>query len=343
MKHRDRADNHLYFAVLVFIAAAVWLGLLPLLSGPPQAAGQVDTGQIRTPLVSTGETKERLTANLPTSTAAVLYDQTANIAPISSASNRLGPFNAFNTEAADDFIVPANRIWTVRTLVVFGVYSLFGPASSVNVAIYSDLNGLPGPAVCIHGSLVPMDTAGDFVITLPSPCVLSSGHYWVEVQANISGSQRRWFWTEQTVQTNFESVWRNPGGGFGTGCTTFMPRLSTCHVGADPDLSFQILGEEALAFDYCVQDDSTGNILQLNSGSGDYLFTNCHGVILVGKGVVTKKGNIITLQHNASDRRVLARIDGSSKRATGSIQLFSQGLAFGLTDRNISNNICLCA
>lgn len=343
MKHPSTGANHFCLAVVVFVAATVSLGLPPLLFNPPMVSAQTDTRHTKTPLASTGEKNYRSKANLATQpgTAAVLYDQTANIGPISSASNRIGPFDAFNTEAADDFIVPPNRIWTVEKLVVFGVYSLFGPASSVNVAIYSDLNRLPGSAVCLYGSLIPVDTAGDFIITLPSSCLLSSGHYWVEVQANISGSQRRWFWTEQTVQTNFESVWRNPGGGFGR-CLTFMPRLSTCRIGADPDLSFQILGEEALAFDYCVQDDSTDTILKLNSDSGDYQFTNCHGVMLAGKGIVTKKGNVIVLQHNAADRRILVKIDGSSKRATGSIRLFPQGVAFGLTDRNVSNNICVC-
>jgi hypothetical protein len=94
-------------------------------------------------------------------------------------------------------------------------------------------------------------------------------------------------------------------------------------------------------FDLCIQDESNGNILQINSATGDYHFFNCSGFIASGKGILIKKGNTLTLQHNAADRRVTVRIDSSSKRATASIQLFSQG-SFSIFDRNISNNSCGC-
>lgn len=96
------------------------------------------------------------------------------------------------------------------------------------------------------------------------------------------------------------------------------------------------------AFDLCVQDDSSGNLLQINSTTGAYQFTNCGGLTIGGTGTLTKRGSQITLQHNASDRRVMVSIDSSTKRATASIQLFSQGRTFSITDRNITNNTCTC-
>lgn len=98
----------------------------------------------------------------------------------------------------------------------------------------------------------------------------------------------------------------------------------------------------AAAFDLCIQDDSNGNILQINTTTGDYQFTNCAGLTIGGTGTLTKRGGLITLQHNAADRRVMASIDTSTKRATASIQLFSQGRTFSITDRNITNNTCAC-
>lgn len=95
-------------------------------------------------------------------------------------------------------------------------------------------------------------------------------------------------------------------------------------------------------FDLCVQDESNGNLLQINTTTGNYQFTNCGGVISGGVGTLTKRGSLITLQHNAADRRVLAQIDTSSKKATASVQLFSQGRIFSITDRNITNNTCAC-
>ncbi|MEN3330718.1 MAG: serine protease [Blastocatellia bacterium] len=96
-------------------------------------------------------------------------------------------------------------------------------------------------------------------------------------------------------------------------------------------------------FDLCIQDESNGNLLQVNTSTGDYQFTNCAGLTIGGKGTLTKRGNQITLQHNATDRRVMASVDTSSKRATASVQFFSQGRTFSITDRNIANNPCSCS
>jgi hypothetical protein len=94
--------------------------------------------------------------------------------------------------------------------------------------------------------------------------------------------------------------------------------------------------------DICLQDDSSGNLLQINTTTGEYQFTNCGGLTVGGIGTVTKRGSMISLQHNAPDRRVTATIDTSSNRATASIQLFAQGWTFSLTDRDITNNTCAC-
>src|SRR5436853_4168840 len=59
-------------------------------------------------------------------------------------------------------------------------------------------------------------------------------------------------------------------------------------------------------FDLCLQDESNGNILRINITTGEYHLTNCNGLTVGGIGVLTKRGNQVTLQHNASDRRVMA-------------------------------------
>lgn len=99
-----------------------------------------------------------------------------------------------------------------------------------------------------------------------------------------------------------------------------------------------------LAFDLSVQDDSNASVFQFNSATGEYQFTKCGtgGFTLTGIGSVTRKGGIYTLQHNSSDRRVLARIDKSLNRGTASVQVFSLGTTFTLTDRNTTNNKRIC-
>jgi len=109
-----------------------------------------------------------------------------------------------------------------------------------------------------------------------------------------------------------------------------------------------VSGDFALArylgtpFDMCLQDDSTGNLLQFNSTTGEYQFTNCSGFTLGGTGVITTKGSTITLQHNGTDRRLLARVDGGVNKGTASLQVFSLGATFTITDRNTLNNTCSC-
>jgi hypothetical protein len=93
-------------------------------------------------------------------------------------------------------------------------------------------------------------------------------------------------------------------------------------------------------FDICLQDDSNGAILKINSSNGAYQFTNCSGVILNGVGTLIKRGSAITLQHYGEDRRVLAKMDAG--RGTASVRLISLGITFNISDRNTANNPCAC-
>jgi hypothetical protein len=95
-------------------------------------------------------------------------------------------------------------------------------------------------------------------------------------------------------------------------------------------------------FNTCLQDDSAGYSLQVNTDTGEYQFANCNGIVIGGIGTLIRKGCTISLQHNAVDRRVLAKIDNCQKKATASIRLLSQGSSFTITDRNTANNTCGC-
>jgi uncharacterized delta-60 repeat protein len=97
-----------------------------------------------------------------------------------------------------------------------------------------------------------------------------------------------------------------------------------------------------LAFDTCIQGDSGGSVLRFNATTGDYQFTNCSGFSVSGTGVLINRGGTITLQHYASDRRVLARIETNLNKGTASIQLFSPSISFTITDRYTVNSPCVC-
>jgi uncharacterized delta-60 repeat protein len=95
--------------------------------------------------------------------------------------------------------------------------------------------------------------------------------------------------------------------------------------------------------DSCIVDDSNGSILMLSFATGEFQLTNCKtGFAVAGTGTITRKGCIITLQHSSTDLRVLAKIDTCTKKATASVQVFSLGRTFTITDRNTANNACGC-
>jgi len=178
--------------------------------------------------------------------AAVLYDQTDNAGAGSITSQDFEPANdAFDNQAADDFVIPvADVAWTITEVYVPGAYfNGTGPAPAVNVFFYGNSGTLPGTQVYSALGLVPTDAGGTFTIALTTPAVLASGTYWVSVQAVMDfASGGQWGWTERTVQSNSASAWQNPGGGFGTSCTTWGPRLTGCTVGTDPDQVFRLSG-----------------------------------------------------------------------------------------------------
>jgi Tol biopolymer transport system component len=100
----------------------------------------------------------------------------------------------------------------------------------------------------------------------------------------------------------------------------------------------------APAFDICMVDETNGNSAQLDSRTGEYRFSRCNAVLQIeGKGVVTVRGSVVTLQHNANDRRVLIRIDNSVSRGTATVQLFAPATTHTIIDRNLVNSTCSCA
>jgi len=146
-------------------------------------------------------------------------------------------FDAYDDEAADDFVVPSGTIWRVNRIRAYGVYGAncaapAGPAISVNVIIYEDAGGVPGAMIRGNTVVPTVDASGYFVLDIP-PLFLGSGHYWLEVQANQACSAAgQWFWYGYTPSQMSAGVWRQPGNAFGTGCTNWA-NPSACSLGVD--------------------------------------------------------------------------------------------------------------
>lgn len=175
---------------------------------------------------------------------AVLYDQTdLGDGNGITSQNFEATFDAYDNQAADDFVVPAGVKWTVTKVSVGGQYSVAGPVSSVHVTFYKNKAGLPQNVVADFPAIVPTDTSGSFDITLPSKVALKPGKYWVSVQANLDFSAGgQWYWNTRTVAANSGAVWQNPGDGFGTGCASWGA-MATCLGQTSPDMSFRLEGK----------------------------------------------------------------------------------------------------
>lgn len=181
----------------------------------------------------------------PRAPQAVLYDQTSNPATNGAPDQDFeASFDAYDSEGADDFVVPAGG-WVIQSIDTVGTTGTAG-GSTVDVTFYTNSGSLPGTSIaaCTYAALTPVDTDGSFNITLPTACTLTAGTYWVALQTNQNyAANGQHFWSNRTVASGANAAWRNPGDGFATGCTTWTA-MTTCGVGGgtNPDFLFRLNG-----------------------------------------------------------------------------------------------------
>ncbi|MCI0561088.1 MAG: DUF11 domain-containing protein, partial [Nitrososphaera sp.] len=98
-------------------------------------------------------------------------------------------------------------------------------------------------------------------------------------------------------------------------------------------------------FDLCIQDDVSGNVLQINSLTGDYKFTKCGegGFTISGRSKISRIGSVTDFQDG---QRMSARLVRSyfSEHVTGGAEARRTplGPTYSIIDRNVNNNNCAC-
>lgn len=246
----------------------------------------------------------------PVAPNVVLYDQYDNAGGTSLVAQDFeSSFDAYDAEGADDFVVPAGETWNVDEVDILGVYfNGPGPSAAFHVFIYADAAGLPGANVYTGTGLAYTSADNlNFVIPLTTPAVLPEGTYWVSVQSRMDfAAGGEWGQTERLVQSGNPAAWQNPGGGFGTGCSTWGVR-GTCLGLGGPDNVFRLVGTlgPSCAYGDDFNDgvltwvevkpdvDETGGVLTLTPAPGkrkaaatsDPVFTGCQNCTNTWTGV----------------------------------------------------------
>ncbi len=172
----------------------------------------------------------------------LLWDQTGDDSGFGTISQATG--NTLATQAADDFTVSDNVVWRINEVDVIGMtFNGSGP-QTVDVVFYKDKHHKPG-AVKASGTFAAKgDDPGTFVVDLGKNGVkLKPGHYWISVVAKMDIGQGEWHWQNQTTGTveGDPAMWQNPGGGFGSSCTTWTVE-SECGQGTLGDHMFALKG-----------------------------------------------------------------------------------------------------
>jgi hypothetical protein len=180
----------------------------------------------------------------------VLYDQSGTADGMAPAQNYPPPNDAYDSEAADDFVVTAPSGWTVTAFnFQVGFNGAVPPGSTYDINIYDDANGQPGAIVCENparpGALDASQS--NLSVSLSSPCPLSAGRYWISLSGNIDQPTRMSWMAGTELPIDNMATWRQPLDGDLTGCTDWSPMLG-CSSGAmwigsgDFNLLFQVVG-----------------------------------------------------------------------------------------------------
>lgn len=172
----------------------------------------------------------------PLNSITTLWNQNSNFGGGGIISDYCTSGTSACSAAADDFVVPAGKAWTVKEVDVTGVfYDGSGPAASANITFYTSAKGLPGKVVRTFSN---QDCGGgpDFACLIRG-IKLTGGTkgttYWVSVVANCSfiDGCGEWGWVTNTTIHHHQAVWK------GNGCTGW------CQIGSD--LAFDLKGKRS--------------------------------------------------------------------------------------------------
>ncbi|MBQ0929186.1 hypothetical protein [Ideonella alba] len=178
----------------------------------------------------------------------VLWDQYGDGNADGAISQQFVGDSSYDSEAADDFLVPVGGVWQVSKVLARGILTNEATVpSAVVVSFYDKKKTL----ISTQTATAIEVTGPSLRITLPSNVRLTGGakkpgRYWMSVVPVMSDTEGQWYWQTMNIGNGMAALWRNPGNGFGTDCTSF-DTLGKC-VGIEgankAELRFQVIGND---------------------------------------------------------------------------------------------------
>lgn len=167
------------------------------------------------------------------------YDGTSPGAPSQMFTDTSPNYSSYNTEAFDDFTVPAGPGWIITGATFYG-QEQGDPTQNVSV----NMQMLSAPGFTTSGiSGGSEDASGNLNFTGLS-IYLAPGTYWITAwvdRPELTGGQ--WFWdlTDYGNPHGSEFYIQNPGGGLIPGASSAVPASTV--LGTQPsDLAFTLYG-----------------------------------------------------------------------------------------------------
>jgi hypothetical protein len=107
-------------------------------------------------------------------------------------------------------------------------------------------------------------------------------------------------------------------------------------------------GFNVSVFSFCLQDETNvSNVLLVNAQTGDFSFCCGGATIASGRGTLTTRGCIGSIDHTKGNRQVHIQWDTSANNGLGAgtayVQKLSDKIVCQITDKNMSNNTCQCS
>ena len=153
-----------------------------------------------------------------------------------TAQNFEPDFEIYSSYGAASFKT-ARRKCVVKSVYVEGQGA---PGSSLYIAVVGNAGGLPDKSNVKCEDTI-LGSGPIWKANLNTECVLArrTNYFFIAQEEANFGTEGQWFWNTTNAQVTGGDAWKNPGGGFGVGCTDWGD-LGTCLGFADYEFIFAL-------------------------------------------------------------------------------------------------------